>query len=609
MSPEQISGQPLDSRTDVYSMGVVLWELITKNRLFQGPMEGEVIRRVRDGVVPPPRTLNPEVPEALQTVVMKMLVPDRERRYQSAGEVARDLCALSCYAYEAQALGDLLRALFPHNERDWTRMLQSMSAPAAPDDSPGPDAGAATTSMPVERPVPQRSNMAGSDQKTVMATEVPPEVAARLAAQKPQPAPVPPAAVPAAAGARTVMAQAPVLPAAAPAAGARTVMAQAPVLPAGLPPPLAPPPPGLDSQAKAVAPGGYAQGLPPPAAPGGAAPGGANPQATVMIDPKGPAAHPGAAGGHGPGAGRPLPAPLPLRPAHAVFGPGETVSGAPPYLRWILGPLLSLGLAVVTLFLANRIWPPATGSGGRGPSFLAMKGQVRIVTTPAGATLYQDGVALPDKTPAEVRGDVGKKSRVKVELAGYDPYEVVIPFTKEERPPLNVTLFQKGKGQNPGKPLDPSVYDDRPGTKTTRDPADDDDDKPAVKPAAAEDKPKEDKVAEAPKPDKGDATADDGSSDDQRKDRHHRRHGKDSGGGPAAALSPAKGKATLSVSVRPWAIVYLDGKKIGQTPLREYPVSPGRHTLLLVNDTKGKRENVSLTADPGGSYPITKTWE
>ena len=132
MSPEQITGQPLDGRTDIYSMGIVFWELLTRHRLFFGPDEQDVIRRVRDGVVPPPRQYNPEIPEELEQVVLKMLVANRAQRYQSAGEVVRALTGVPQYSYEAQALGEFMRTLFPEKTRNWTKVLQTMlSAPSA----------------------------------------------------------------------------------------------------------------------------------------------------------------------------------------------------------------------------------------------------------------------------------------------------------------------------------------------------------------------------------------------------------------------------------------------------------------------------------------------
>ncbi len=126
MSPEQITGQPLDGRTDIYSMGIVFWELLTRHRLFFGPDEHDVIRRVRDGIVPPPRQYNPEIPDEVEKIVLKMLVPNRAQRYQSAGEVARHLTAVAQYQYEAQSLGEFMSTLFPEKTRNWTKVLQSM---------------------------------------------------------------------------------------------------------------------------------------------------------------------------------------------------------------------------------------------------------------------------------------------------------------------------------------------------------------------------------------------------------------------------------------------------------------------------------------------------
>ncbi len=62
--------------------------------------------------------------------------------------------------------------------------------------------------------------------------------------------------------------------------------------------------------------------------------------------------------------------------------------------------------------------------------------------------------------------------------------------------------------------------------------------------------------------------------------------------------------------MRPWAVVYIDGKKIQQTPLRAYAISAGNHKILLVNDTKGKREEIKLKVNPGEPLAdIKRTWD
>ena len=72
----------------------------------------------------------------------------------------------------------------------------------------------------------------------------------------------------------------------------------------------------------------------------------------------------------------------------------------------------------------------------------------------------------------------------------------------------------------------------------------------------------------------------------------------------------AKIKPTLTVTVRPFAMVFIDGKKIQQTPLRDYAISPGSHTILLVNDVKGKRDQIKIKVVAGEKVPpINRVWE
>src|SRR5439155_1621647 len=73
MSPEQVTGQTLDRRSDVFSLGIVLYEMLTRTRLFAGQTDAEVISKVRDAVVPPLRQRNPQVRSDVEQTVMKML--------------------------------------------------------------------------------------------------------------------------------------------------------------------------------------------------------------------------------------------------------------------------------------------------------------------------------------------------------------------------------------------------------------------------------------------------------------------------------------------------------------------------------------------------------
>jgi serine/threonine-protein kinase len=91
MSPEQAGGDPLDSRTDVFALGIVLWEMLTGGRLFEGDSDVAVLRAVRESYISPPARLNPDVPAELDGIVMKALTRELNGRYQSAQELERAL--------------------------------------------------------------------------------------------------------------------------------------------------------------------------------------------------------------------------------------------------------------------------------------------------------------------------------------------------------------------------------------------------------------------------------------------------------------------------------------------------------------------------------------
>jgi len=91
MSPEQSSGGTMDHRTDVFSLGIVLYEMLTGARLFQGDSLTQVLHNVATFMPPPPSRLKPEVNALLDLVVMRALAKKPEERYGSAWEMADDL--------------------------------------------------------------------------------------------------------------------------------------------------------------------------------------------------------------------------------------------------------------------------------------------------------------------------------------------------------------------------------------------------------------------------------------------------------------------------------------------------------------------------------------
>jgi serine/threonine-protein kinase len=94
MSPEQINGDPIDGRSDIFSLGVVFFELLTGHLPFQGKNLTSLLYNVTQARHPSPRSINPKIPKACEQIMDRVLAKDPEKRFQSGEELAKYLNAM-----------------------------------------------------------------------------------------------------------------------------------------------------------------------------------------------------------------------------------------------------------------------------------------------------------------------------------------------------------------------------------------------------------------------------------------------------------------------------------------------------------------------------------
>jgi serine/threonine protein kinase len=122
MSPEQLRNRAIDRRSDVYSLGVVLYELATNDRLFAGASDEELADAIVNGRIPLPRVRRPDLPNELSMILMRALAPDPDRRFQSAGELREALDQFATRAGLAVSnavLADYMRKVFGEAPEPW----------------------------------------------------------------------------------------------------------------------------------------------------------------------------------------------------------------------------------------------------------------------------------------------------------------------------------------------------------------------------------------------------------------------------------------------------------------------------------------------------------
>lgn len=95
MAPEQMEGRKADVRTDIYAIGMVLYEMATGRRPFREELAPKLVNEILHKLPEPPSPLNPDIPHRLQEIILKCLEKDPEKRYQHAKSLLEDLGRLA----------------------------------------------------------------------------------------------------------------------------------------------------------------------------------------------------------------------------------------------------------------------------------------------------------------------------------------------------------------------------------------------------------------------------------------------------------------------------------------------------------------------------------
>ncbi len=148
MSPEQVRGLPLDRRSDIFSLGIILYEILTMERLFVGESDFATLEKVRNVEILPPTTYNRNIPEDLEDIALKALSRDPDDRYQTAADfhdALQRFLFTSGLFYSRKDLSDYMKDRFAEDIELEHRKLEQYRHLKAPAQGrpPGPRAPSA----------------------------------------------------------------------------------------------------------------------------------------------------------------------------------------------------------------------------------------------------------------------------------------------------------------------------------------------------------------------------------------------------------------------------------------------------------------------------------
>ncbi len=134
LSPEQCRGAPIDRRSDLFSLGIVLWEMLTTERLYKRGTDFEIMQAIVSEPVPAPSSRRPDISLELDNLVLKLLAKDPEQRFQTAGELheaIENVAVRMGSALSSASLARFLRDLFGQRPEPWIEMQSREAHPEA----------------------------------------------------------------------------------------------------------------------------------------------------------------------------------------------------------------------------------------------------------------------------------------------------------------------------------------------------------------------------------------------------------------------------------------------------------------------------------------------
>jgi eukaryotic-like serine/threonine-protein kinase len=170
MSMEAIGGKQIDARADIFSAGVVLWELLAGRRLFQGKNEYELIQQIRRGDIEPPSRIAKDCPVELDAIVVRALAKTADARWPSAAALRRELVRLRRF-YSADSTPDAVvqwvGSLRPENDAETTEVRSREELELAQGSQRGEPASPAVATS----PHPERTKPKFVESDTVITSE------------------------------------------------------------------------------------------------------------------------------------------------------------------------------------------------------------------------------------------------------------------------------------------------------------------------------------------------------------------------------------------------------------------------------------------------------